>query len=279
MDEVIESADFSTNNKEGIDLVVYQCGMEKCKPRHFYGPAIRDHFLVHYILEGEGSFHVDGNTYKLKKHQGFLICPDVITYYEADIENPWFYTWAGFKGMKAEIYLKMAGLDRENPVFFFEDSDFVLKCFEDMRKTANMKRAGDIKSQGILTVFLSELIEKSSANFIYGSSDRDIYVKKSLQYIETNYSRDISISDVASYIGLNRNYFCSVIKEHLGISLQEYLIKFRVAKAIELMKNKNLSIGDISRSVGYNDPLGFSKIFKKVIGSSPKKYRETLECM
>jgi YesN/AraC family two-component response regulator len=140
-----------------------------------------------------------------------------------------------------------------------------------------MKRSGEIKSQGLLMVFLSELIERSNRNIEYGISDKDIYVKKSLQYIEANYSRDISISDVASYIGLNRNYFCSVIKERLGISLQEYLIKFRVTKACELMKNRNLSIGDIARSVGYNDPLGFSKIFKKIKGCSPKKFRETID--
>ena len=276
MNDTIESADFLTSDKEGYDLVVYQCGMEKCKSKHSYGPAVRDHFLIHYILDGEGSFHVNGSIYKLKQHQGFLICPDIITYYEADIEKPWFYTWVGFKGLKAEKYLKKAGLDKDNPIFIFEDSEFIMRNFEEMRRTVDMKRAGDVKSQGLLTVFLSELIEKSDAKVSLGNSDRDIYVKKAMQYIDANYSRDISISDIASYIGLNRNYFSSVIKEQLGISLQEYLVKYRVTKAIELMQNKDLSIGDISRSVGYNDPLGFSKMFKKVKGHSPKKYRETI---
>lgn len=276
MRDYIESTDFSTSNKEGVDLIVYQCGMEKCKSMHSYGPAIRDHFLIHYILEGKGSFHVDGKVYNLKKQQGFLICPNIVTYYEADKDNPWFYTWIGFKGMKAESYLKMAGIDRDNPIFSYENGEFISKCFEEIRKTGNMKRGGEIKSQGLLTIFLSDLIEKSNNSNIYESSDKDLYVKKSLQYIEANYSRDISISDVASYIGLNRNYFCAVIKERLGISLQDYLIRFRVEKACELLKNRSLSVGDIARSVGYNDPLGFSKIFKKIKGCSPRSYRENI---
>ena len=55
---------------------------------------------------------------------------------------------------------------------------------------------------------------------------------------------------------------------------QQYIISFRVNKACELMKNFKLSICDISRSVGYDDSLAFSKIFKKQKGMSPKKYRE-----
>ncbi|MGF7047731.1 AraC-like DNA-binding protein [Paenibacillus sp. DS2015] len=59
-------------------------------------------------------------------------------------------------------------------------------------------------------------------------------------------------------------------------SIQEYLIHFRVNKACELMMNSELSIGDISRSVGYDDPLLFSKIFKKVKGASPKHFRDAI---
>lgn len=274
MDNNVENTDFPRVDREGVDLVVYQCGMEKCKSSHSYGPALRDHFLIHYILEGEGKFYVDDNCYKLSKNQGFLICPDVITYYEADNKNPWYYTWVGFKGMKAESYLRMAGLSRENPIFTFEDDMFIRECFDAMRRSVNLKYGGELKSQGLLSIFLSELIESSGKQEVLSSNYKEIYIKKALQFVEANYSRDISIKAIAEYVGLQRNYFSSLIKEELGISLQEYLIKFRINKACELMRNKNLSIGDIARSVGYSDPLGFSKIFKKVKCISPKEYRE-----
>ncbi|MGE5613279.1 MAG: AraC family ligand binding domain-containing protein, partial [Bacillota bacterium] len=61
------------------DLNMYQCGTQECKPGHSYGPAVRDHFLIHYIHSGKGKFCVNGREYNLEGGQGFLICPDVVT--------------------------------------------------------------------------------------------------------------------------------------------------------------------------------------------------------
>jgi AraC-like DNA-binding protein len=81
---------------------------------------------------------------------------------------------------------------------------------------------------------------------------------------------------MAKSVGLNKNYFSTFFKENIGMTPQQYIIKYRINKACELMENKGLTIGDISRSVGYEDTLGFSKIFKKEKGMSPKKYRGDL---
>lgn len=274
MEENTDIVEFLTANKEGVDLIVYQGGMEKCKKSHAYGPAVRDHFLIHYILEGTGTFYVDGKSYRLHKNQGFLICPDIITYYEADDKTPWTYTWIGFRGIKAESYLELAGLNRYNPIFEYKESNFVEKCFEDMREAANLKYGRELRLQGLLSIFLSELIEKAERHVEVGNSYKNAYIKKTLQYVDMNFSRRFKISEIAESIGLNKNYFSSFFRENFGISPQEYLIKYRINKACELMRNESLTISDISRSVGYNDPLAFSKIFKQVKGKSPKKYRQ-----
>ncbi|WP_010233195.1 AraC family transcriptional regulator [Clostridium arbusti] len=266
---------FSTVNKEGFDLIVYQCGMEKCKPSYFFGPAVRDHYLIHFILEGKGTFRVKDKEYRLERNQGFLICPDTITYYEADKNEPWVYTWVGFKGIKAKNYLKLANLDEDNPIFQCEEEDLVKNCFEGMRKASVLKNGKELRLQGLLSIFLSELIEKSPDSRIIDSNYKELYIKKTLDFIETNFSRNITVPEMAKNIGLNKNYFSNFFKENIGISPQQYLIQFRMNKACELMKNSTLTISDISRSVGYNDPLGFSKIFKKAMGISPKAYRES----
>ena len=61
--------------------------MEKCKPSYSYGPAVRDHYLIHFIIKGSGIFYVNGKSYEIKANQGFLICPDVVTYYKADNQD------------------------------------------------------------------------------------------------------------------------------------------------------------------------------------------------
>lgn len=274
MKNSMEMLCFPTYNRESRDLLVYQCGREECTPSHSFGPAIRDHFLIHYIIEGSGTFLVNGKLYKLHKNQGFIIFPDDITYYEADNHTPWIYKWVGFKGIKAEYYLQCAGLTKENPIFEYSNGKFLEECFDNMIKASKLKYASELKLQGLLSIFLSELIELSS---IDSSSDyyyKDVYIKKCLNYIEMNYSKKLLISEIAALLGLNTKYFSLIFKESIGVTPQQYIISFRVNKACELMKNFKLSICDISRSVGYDDSLAFSKIFKKQKGMSPKKYRE-----
>lgn len=273
MNKDIEMAFFSPVNTEGFDITVYQCGMEKCKKLHSFGPAVRDHYLIHFILKGSGIFYANGKSYEIKENQGFLICPNVITYYEADAKEPWVYTWVGFKGIKAEQYLKLANLDQENPIFECKEVEFVKNCFEDMRKATELKYARELRLQGLVNMFLSELIEEAGKNDTVNSNYKELYIKKSLHYVETNYAGRLTISEMAKNVGLNKNYFSTFFRENIGMTPQQYIIKFRINKACELMENKGLSIGDISRSVGYEDTLGFSKIFKKEKGMSPKKYR------
>lgn len=260
------------------DINMYHCGTEHCAPGHYYGPAVRDHFLIHYILDGKGMFQVGDKTYHLKKNQGFLIFPGIVTYYQADLEDPWNYSWVGFHGLKAESYLKLAGLTADNPIFTYDKDDYVSNCFKMMLSTKAMKRGRELRLLGHLYMFLTQLMEENcSEKFIDNSESlKESYVRIAMEYIQMNYSRKIRISDIASHVRLDRSYLGSVFKEYMNISLKDYLINFRIDKACELMSRSNLSIGDIARSVGYEDQLLFSKMFKKIYGMCPREYRKIL---
>ena len=136
------------------------------------------------------------------------------------------------------------------------------------------KKSNEIRLKGLIHIFLSELIDNSNINGVEQKYAKDIYIRKAIEYIANNYARDMTIKDIADYLCLSRNYFCNIFKKAIGKSPQEYLIQYRMDKACEYMYNNDLSISDISRSVGYGDPLTFSKVFKKAKGLSPKKYRE-----
>ena len=71
-------------------------GFESCVPRHFYGPAVRSYWLLHYVSSGKGTFRREGKSHSLKKGDLFVIPPYVETYYEADQTDPWNYVWIGF---------------------------------------------------------------------------------------------------------------------------------------------------------------------------------------
>lgn len=258
------------------DLCVYQCGMEQCTSGHYYGPALRDHFLIHYVKSGKGKFQVGDMTYHLSKGQGFLIYPNVITFYQADFIDPWQYTWIGFNGTKAEAYLKQGGLTLSQPIFTYSQDELIENCFDDMVKAHSMRNGREIRLLGQLHIFLSQLIEVNPNSLLPENHlDRRVaYIRKALDYIEMNYSRKISINELASHVGLDRSYFGSIFREITNVTPQQYLINHRIGKACSLLDNTNFSIGDISRSVGYDDPLLFSRMFKQERGMSPVNYRK-----
>ena len=109
-------------NDNFLDLRLYQYGWEQCEPLHSYGPSVRNHYLFHYILSGQGSLDSPGedNTprrYELTAGQGFLISPGQVTTYSAAKQNPWKYVWLEFDGLKAAEFLSSAGLDPSQPIY------------------------------------------------------------------------------------------------------------------------------------------------------------------
>lgn len=101
----------------------------------------------------------------------------------------------------------------------------------------------------------------------------DVYVKYAADFIRENYAT-AKISDVANYIGIHRSYMTNIFKNKMGVSPQEYLIQCKLKRAEKFLVETNNPIQEISRQVGYDNPLTFSKTFKNFYGISPKYYRQ-----
>jgi len=264
------------NPSDQGDLNVYRCGIETCKPGYTWGPGIRDHFIVHCVLEGSGTFTDGSSEWKLKQGDGFVIFPGKLVTYTADKNMPWTYSWVGFHGLKAEAFLNKAELYRDAPVFFHRTDSRLVACLENMISDARLDTPSELMLIGHLYIFLSLLIRNNRKATPVASKpgSREKHCKRAIEFISRNYSGDISIQDIASNMGLDRSYLYTVFMKTLKMSPQEFLIHYRLERAIELMQNPELGIGDISRSVGYDDPLQFSRIFKKKKGGSPSVFRQ-----
>ena len=89
---------FKNTLKENLALAVYNTGYQKCAPGYTWGPALRDHYLLHYIESGEGWYTGGGKTYHLTKGDLFAVFPSQVVCYVADHLDPWEYYWVGFNG-------------------------------------------------------------------------------------------------------------------------------------------------------------------------------------
>lgn len=106
--------------------------------------------------------------------------------------------------------------------------------------------------------------------------DEQTTIKYLREYVENNYTFDISMQEVAEDMGYSDAYFSKLFKQYFNQNFTVYLTEYRIKKAKELLTDTNNSIKDISRMVGYEDSNYFAKIFKRIVGEIPSKFRENL---
>lgn len=106
--------------------------------------------------------------------------------------------------------------------------------------------------------------------------DEQTTIKYLREYVENNYTFDISMQEVAEDMGYSDAYFSKLFKQYFNQNFTAYLTEYRIKKAKELLIDTNNSIKDISRMVGYEDSNYFAKIFKRIVGEIPSKFRENL---
>lgn len=272
------TAEFYPQQTELRDLSVCMYGMEQCQSAHAFGPAARDYFLVHYIRSGKGEFRFDRHSWQLERGQGFLICPDQITYYQADMEDPWQYVWIGFKGSSAENYIRRGGLSQETPVFGRPGPDrdpWLDGLFSAIDCTRQGQQGAEVRLLGLLHLFLAHLMANNPLQQpdVTTISRRQWYVRQAINILETNDHRRVGVSELAREIGLDRSYFGAIFREITGKSPQQFSLQLRMEKARRLLARQDLTIAAVARSVGYEDPLLFSRMFRRSTGLSPSRFR------
>ena len=109
--------------------------------------------------------------------------------------------------------------------------------------------------------------------FNYIPSKGNEIIKKAIRYISQNFSRNLTLDEVADHVHLNSAYFSTLFKQSTGSSFKEYLNMVRIEESKRLLSNTDYSIIDISLATGFEDQSYFSKVFKKYTGLTPKQYR------
>lgn len=108
-----------------------------------------------------------------------------------------------------------------------------------------------------------------------GSARYGVVIRKAKSFIDENFANpDLTLREVAGYVALSNNHFCTVFSQETGVTFTEYLTAIRLSRAKELLRDKQMRTSDVAFAVGYNDPHYFSYLFKKNAGLSPRDYRK-----
>lgn len=234
-----------------------QFGYEACTPSHFYGPAVRAHWLLHYVVSGSGRFEREGKCHTVRAGEIFVIPPYLECYYEADEKDPWQYIWVGFTGdppVEPDPILRLPGAG---------------SVFEEMKRCSHLENGRSAFLAARLWELFSLLLEQGKASAGY--------VEKAIHCMRSEYMNPLTVSELAARLNLDRCYFSTLFKEETGLSPMQYLIRLRMEKAAELLLDHGERASTAGASVGYPDLYHFSKAFKAYYGVSPREYRRSKE--
>lgn len=266
-------------NNDFFDVIIYQYGYEKCRPHHSFGPALRSHYLIHYVISGHGVFRIQVNNqvheYRLHAGQAFLIVPNKLIHYMADANDPWEYMWIEVDGLKAKEYIGQAGLTQNSPIYNAVSTSLRDSMAGYLRHIVEHPDMPVPESMGYTYLFLNALIQSSDkTRKIPNNSIQEFYIQSTIGFIEEHYMEDITIDNMAAALGLSRSYFSKLFKKLTQKSPQDYLIAYRLNKSCELLRSTKMSIGEIASLVGYSNQFHFSRAFKNAMHLSPNEWRK-----
>ncbi|MEY8445931.1 AraC family transcriptional regulator [Enterococcus ratti] len=253
------------------------CGFSKTMPYHSFGPAIRQSYVLHVVIEGKGTYHVKEQRYHLQKGDLFLIRPGESTFYLADSEEPWVYCWLSFSGPLAKEIIQCS-LFKEDRYTMASSGissyiDIILTCLHCSQEDV----VDELELTALTYRFLAVLLKDGGKIRL---SDAKVYAPlaiKTIEYIEKHYSQKLTVEEIAQKLAVNRSHLSRIFKKQLGISIKEYLMGVRMNRAAFLLSLTDESVESIADQVGFNSLVVFSRMFKKTMGETATSYRKRMK--
>ena len=250
------------------DANLYEVGHQHCDPGYTITGYLPPHHVIHFVVCGHGCMRTGGKTYE-----------HVPVDYIASETDPMYYVWLHFSGVKLEKYLHELRLSKRSPIFHVDDVDFCerqIMSFYQMAATCNDPMSVEAYGLGVCYSLFSEVLRSNrSARQPADEVDRPqaVYVERAIRCMNDRLQEDVRMTEIASAVGLNPNYLCSLFRAETGLSIQEYMIRLRMQTARSLLIDTENSVADVARMVGYKNSASFCKAFKKTYHTTPGTYR------
>lgn len=236
-------------------------------------------YILMYCVEGEGWFETDHQIQKVLANQVFILPKAKTHSYGSNNKKPWTIYWIHFDGEKAGYFAE--GLDKPLLVLPEKDSRIEdrFKLFEEIFSTLKNGYSKSNLDFSIISLFyfLGSLkylgAYRASNNLNQNLQLRDV-AEEAIHYMRENVRKKITLKEIADYVGFSVSHFSVLFHRKTGYSPLNYLIHLKIQEACHLIDFSDMKINQISLLVGFEDPLYFSRIFTKTMGSPPSDYRK-----
>ncbi|WP_394900056.1 helix-turn-helix domain-containing protein, partial [Clostridium butyricum] len=163
-------------------------------------------------------------------------------------------------------------------VYILDDTDKIWRLREQSKLVKKMKENAD-ESLNVKKYYLTqdERLKEILNSDLNDVNNNITVIKLAKDYIINNYNKNISLKDVADEVYLSQNYLSELFKKEIGEGFYDFLSKYRIKKAKEVLLTTNLKVYEIAQMVGYNDSITFGRAFKKITGTTPNNFRNNRE--
>ena len=231
-------------------------------------------FLCFVVLSGTGELKYDGEEYELTAGDGvFIDCRKAYSHSTSD--NLWSLQWCHFYAPSLpavyEKYKERGG----RPVFHPADIASFTSILTELYNLASASDyIRDMRINEKLGVLLTLLMEQSWHPESVTISRKRLELATVKAYLDEHYTKKIALDDLEERFFINKFYLSKIFKETYGTTINNYLISKRITRAKQLLRFTDLTVDEIGAAVGMADANYFSRMFRKVEGSSPREYRK-----
>ncbi len=230
-----------------------------------------NHYLLLYVAAGEGSYRIKDQEYSLGQNDFFVLPVRLTDQLSVSEGKTWSIYWAYFSGSQAAkvaSHLIGKGLKpRKAKPLVGRISQFndILHHLELMENIENLVYANSRFYSFLCSFRLTVLSSRK-----YGKKDGVI---QSIEYMRENITNMVSLQDLAVVAGLSVSHYCAMFKLKTAQTPLQLFTSMKIQRACQLLQNRNQTIKTISYNLGFFDQYHFSKVFKQVMGVSPKSFR------
>jgi len=261
------------NPSPEADLAVVSGGRERCEPRYL---VERDGFpyqCLEFVLSGEGELEIEGRRFKIKAGSVFSYGPGVRHRIATSKAKPMTKYFVDFCGLKAERLLKEIPLEHGVPLELGEP-EHAYRLFEELvRHGLGMgRRSHELCSKLLECLFLA--VSQSSAPYGSLSGKAASSFMKCKEIVQERFMELEGLQELADACGLEAAYMCRLFKKFERSSPYNYIMRLRMGRAAELLRDGRSLVKEVAASCGFQDQYQFSRCFKRMHGIAPGQYRE-----
>lgn len=261
-------------------LIVTSCGTYRLFTRKklpTWRPRGRLDFQLLYVASGKAHFHFGNEERIVAAGHMVLYRPKEPQKYEYYGEDKTQVFWVHFTGGDVTNILRSYGITDDKKVFFCGSGLDYKNIFRTMINELQMCKENYAE---MLEMYLRQVFIMLQRYFTGAEKTDKVHVveeiDKATAYFNEHYSEDISIDEYAEQNHVSVSWFIRNFRECTGSTPMQYILSKRIYNAEILLRDPSHNVTEISRIVGYENPLYFSRIFKKAKGLSPSEYRKNI---